>query len=193
MEDSLLKIGPRLRRLRRDKKLSQQELAEASGITKGMVSKVETGRSIPTLPLLFRILSALGCDAKDFFEGIPFRKPTNYVHRSAASAQPMERELASRGFNYFELLEGGAKDFAIRVAILEIEPGSSRDKVTTDAYEYKYVLSGNIDYEIGNEMIHLGTGDSLFYDGRIEHVPHNRGEDLARILVVYLHDKLLEE
>ncbi|MEL7162285.1 MAG: cupin domain-containing protein, partial [Bacteroidota bacterium] len=189
-----LHLGPRLRFLRREQRLSQQAVAERSGLTKGMVSKVETGRSIPTLPALFRLLGALDCPAERFFQDMEVGgTPPPYVHRPAAQAQPLERELAARGFDYSCLLEGEGKDFALRAAILEIEPGSIREKVTTDAYEYKYVLAGELDYEIGEDTLHLGPGDSLFYDGRIAHVPHNRGTEPARLLVVYLHDKLLTD
>jgi transcriptional regulator with XRE-family HTH domain len=191
MEDNLLDIGPRLRDLRRAQKRSQQALADASGLTKGTVSKVENGRMIPTLPVLFALLRALGENAEDFFKGARFEAPAPYTHNSKASAKPLERELASRGFDYLQLLEADACNFALRAVILEVGPGSSREKVTTDAFEYKYMLSGHLEYEIGNEVLHLAPGDSLFYNGRIPHVPHNRSEVPARMLVVYVHDTLL--
>ncbi|TXF91493.1 helix-turn-helix domain-containing protein [Neolewinella aurantiaca] len=193
MEANLLDIGPRLRDLRRAQRLSQQSVAEAAGLTKGTISKVETGRIIPTLPVLFAILRALDEDAESFFRGVRFEAPPPYTHRTHEDARPLERELASRGFDYLQLLEGDAKDFALRAVILEIEPGSSREKVTTAAYEYKYMLSGYLDYEIGEDTLKLAPGDSLFYDGRIPHVPHNRGDAPARMLVVYIHDTLLKD
>lgn len=191
MDANLLDIGPRLRELRRALRYSQQYVAETSGLTKGTVSKVETGRIIPTLPVLFALLRALDEDAERFFRGVRFAAPPPYYHRTKAAAQPLERELASRGFDYLQLLEAEAKDFAVRAVILEIEPGSSREQVTTDAYEYKYMLSGHLDYEIGEDTLKLAPGDSLFYDGRIPHVPHNRSTETARMLVVYIHDTLL--
>jgi transcriptional regulator with XRE-family HTH domain len=193
METNLLDIGPRLRDLRRAKHLSQQTVAEVAGLTKGTVSKVETVRIIPTLPVLFALLRALNEDAESFFQGFRFEAPPPYTHRTLATAQPLERELASRGFDYLQLLEAAAKDFVVRAVILEIEPGSAREKVTTAAYEYKYMLSGYLDYEIGDDTLKLAPGDSLFYNGRIPHVPHNRGKEPARMLVVYIHDTLLKD
>jgi transcriptional regulator with XRE-family HTH domain len=191
MENNLLDIGPRLRDLRRAKGCSQQAVAEAAGLTKSTVSKVETGRIIPTLPVLFALLRALGENPEDFFKGARFETPPPYVHRPKAAAKPLERELASRGFDYLQLLEADACNFALRAVILEVGPGSSREKVTTDAFEYKYMLSGHLDYEIGDDVLHLAPGDSLFYDGRIPHVPHNRGEKPAQMLVVYIHNSFL--
>lgn len=156
-----------------------------------MLSKVETGRTIPSLPVLFRLLRGMDCEPEEFFRGLHFQPKQPYVHRRAEEAQSLEREIASLGFNYRQLLEGEGNDFALRAVILEIEPGSRREKVTTDAYEYKYVLAGEVDYIIGEETLQLRRGDSLFYDGRLPHVPINRGTTTAIILVVYLHDKLL--
>lgn len=42
--------------------LTQQDLAEAAGSTQSVVSAYETGRRQPTLPMLFRLLSAAGCE-----------------------------------------------------------------------------------------------------------------------------------
>lgn len=191
MEDNLLDIGPRLRDLRRTQRYSQQVVAEAAGLTKSTVSKVETGRIIPTLPVLFALLRALGENPEDFFKGARFETPPLYIHRPKAAAKRLERELASRGFDYLQLLEADACNFALRAVILEVGPGSIREKVTTDAFEYKFMLSGHLDYEIGDDILHLAPGDSLFYDGRIPHVPHNMGEKPARMLVIYIHDTLL--
>jgi transcriptional regulator with XRE-family HTH domain len=191
VHSSLLDLGPRLRSLRRQRKLSQEGLARAVGITKGTVSKVETGRQIPTLPLLFRYLGALDCPVVEFFQDFGAAPPPPYLHRRAEEAESIERELASRGFDYLQLLAGEGDDFALRAVLLTVEAGSRREKVTTDAYEYKYVLSGHLDYAIGDTVLKLRPGDSLFYDGRIPHVPCNHGPDPARLLVVYLHDHLL--
>lgn len=191
MDQVLLDIGQRLRALRRTQKLSLLEAASRAGITKGMLSKVETGRTIPSLPVLLRLIKGMECEADEFFQGIQFTPKPLYIHRRACDAQPLEREIAALGFNYTQLLEGSGDDFVIRSVILRIEPGSRREKVTTDAFEYKYVLEGVLEYEIGDETILLRKGDSLFYDGRIPHVPRNRTQKTARMLVVYIHDHLL--
>jgi len=69
--------------------------------------------------------------------------------------------------------------------LLDVSPGSKRDKVSTDAYEFKFVLSGECFYVIEDEEVLLKEGDSIFFDGRIPHVPENRGLAPAKMLVVY--------
>lgn len=191
MDQFLLEVGPRLRKRRRDLKLAQQEVAERSGITKGMISKLETGRAIPSLPVLLRLLEVLDFAPEFFFHDSQQKRRQPYVHRTAREAMPLEREITALGFNYRELLQGEGRDFALRAVLLEVEPDSHREQLTTDAYEYKYVLQGELDYQIGEETLRLRKGDSLFYDGRLPHVPINRGTEKAIMLVIYLHDHLL--
>jgi transcriptional regulator with XRE-family HTH domain len=187
-EHYLLGIGKRLRKFRRQKKLTLQILADRSGVSKSLLSRIENGRSVPSLPVLLRLIRELDLEAEAFFHDLHFAPRETYVHRRNDDYRPIQKEIASVGFNYFEILEETFGNMAIQANILEIEPHSHRDLVTTDAHEFKYVLSGQIDYQIGEEFIPLSAGDTLFYDGRLPHVPHNRTEQKATLLVLYLYE-----
>jgi uncharacterized cupin superfamily protein len=69
--------------------------------------------------------------------------------------------------------------------LLEVQPNSEREKVITDAFEFKYILTGECAYVIGDQEVLLKEGDSIFFDGRIPHVPINRGKVPSKMLVVY--------
>jgi uncharacterized cupin superfamily protein len=69
--------------------------------------------------------------------------------------------------------------------LLEVKPNSQREKVVTDAFEFKYILTGECYYEIGDQEVLLKEGDSIFFDGRIPHVPINKGKASSKMLVVY--------
>ncbi len=74
---------------------------------------------------------------------------------------------------------------AIDIVLLELSSQSDRDKVTTDAFEYKYILEGEVEYIINGETYHLNEGDSIFFDGRFPHVPINRKNKPCMILIAY--------
>jgi quercetin dioxygenase-like cupin family protein len=57
--------------------------------------------------------------------------------------------------------------------------------VKTKAYEFKYLISGTIEYSIGKEKYVLEEGDSIFFDARQLHNPKNIGDSDALMLVVY--------
>jgi transcriptional regulator with XRE-family HTH domain len=63
-------LGQALRWLRDRRGRKQYEVAEAAGITKGMLSAYETGRQRPSLETLEKILGTLGCDLNDLHNAI---------------------------------------------------------------------------------------------------------------------------
>jgi len=61
------RVGSNIQRLRREKKLSQEELADRAGIHQTYLSGVEGGERNPSVLVLDRISKALGVDAMDLF------------------------------------------------------------------------------------------------------------------------------
>jgi len=61
-------IGMRLRRLRKVKKLTRYALAKRAGISPAYVTKLEEGRSDPTIGMLQRLAKALGVPVTELLE-----------------------------------------------------------------------------------------------------------------------------
>ena len=183
----LMGIGKRIKniRLKSGKKLTA--LAEEAEISKGLLSKIENGRTVPSLPVLLSIIRCLEISPREFFNDLDFAPPQRYIHKSAKDFIPIKKEVEAYGFNYKSILDRAFEDFTMEVVMLEIEPNSKREKVQTDAYELKYMVEGQIDYQIDDEIIHLKKGDTLLYNGIIPHVPHNRTDKLAKMLVIYFY------
>ena len=57
--------------------------------------------------------------------------------------------------------------------------------VHTEAYEFKYIIKGAVQYLIDGKKYRLEEGSSLFFDGRLGHTLSNAGKSEAQILVVY--------
>ena len=58
-------IGSRIRAVRLDQKMTQEQLAEAVGVGVTHISHIETGNSIPSLQVMIDIINALGCSADE--------------------------------------------------------------------------------------------------------------------------------
>ncbi|MDV7398616.1 helix-turn-helix transcriptional regulator, partial [Arthrospira platensis SPKY1] len=63
-------ISSRLVALRTERALTQEQIAEACGVTKGYISKIENGRIVPPIGTLVRIAQALGSEVADFFKPV---------------------------------------------------------------------------------------------------------------------------
>jgi quercetin dioxygenase-like cupin family protein len=122
----------------------------------------------------------------EFFNEIGTEQQSSKVIiKQEATYQVFEKETA-KGFLYKRVLTRSVKNYPVDIVILELKKGARRTQmVKTDAYEYKYIIQGKVEYQIENEKYILNEGDSLFFDGRLGHKPANIGEDDAKILVVY--------
>jgi transcriptional regulator with XRE-family HTH domain len=185
----LLEISKRIKEYRLEKRLTVQELADKSGVSKGLISQIENGRSIPSLPVLFGIIQSLEVALGDFFSGIAtsLEEPAVIV-RKKSEYESFRKENAS-GFFYHRIMVKNLFPTTMDVVLFELKKESHRELVTTDAFEYKYMIKGTVEYEINGNLYVLEEGDSLFFDGRLPHVPRNTGTDTAVMLIVYFFDQ----
>ncbi|MDX2306534.1 MAG: XRE family transcriptional regulator [Microscillaceae bacterium] len=178
-------IGGQIKEIRKQKNWTIHDLAEATGLSKGMLSKIENGRTIPSITTLSAITQALQVDLSLFFNNIESNNGFKYIVKKKSEYGKIEKE-GRIGFLYNFILSHKLLDFVLETVVLELEPGAKREKVSTDAYEFKYVLEGSVDYIIGDEVVSLEEGDSLLFDGRIPHLPVNKSDKKVKMLVVYL-------
>ncbi|MFB9841306.1 helix-turn-helix domain-containing protein [Mucilaginibacter ginsenosidivorans] len=188
-DDILIQISNRIKERRRDKNITVQELASLANVSKGLISQIENSRTIPSLMVLIDIIKALEIDLNEFFKDIrtPGQQSPILVMRKD-EYEYFEKEHTT-GFSYRRILTKFVDHSTIDVVLLELEPNATRPLVETDAYEYKYILSGDIEYRFNDEKIKLQQGDSMLFDGRIPHTPVNVGDGPASMLVVYFFEE----
>lgn len=180
-------IGKRIKDVRTQKNLKVFEIAEKAEVSNGLISRIENGRTIPSLPVLISIVKALDVRMDDFFADFSFDPPRKFKVKRASETREIEKEHESTGFHYNHILSQTIDCDSIETVILDLEPGAKREMVSTDAHEYKYVLEGEVEYHIDGDVVTLKQGDSLYFDGRLMHVPLNNSSMPARMLVVYLY------
>lgn len=180
------KIGEVVRKYRVEKKLKLIDLAEQTKISPAMLSKIENGRMIPTIPSLFAIIQQLqvpperflaDLNANEHFEG--------YLYIPRSSYRSYTKETRAIGFNYLSILEHTIEGGAFQISLLTLEPGAKRKPVSTEAFEYLYVINGPLDYQLPDKTLTLKTGDSLFFDGRLAHLPVNKTKKKVSMLVIF--------
>lgn len=185
-EDILIQISNKIRGARKGKNATVQELANKAQVSKGLISQVENNRTIPSLPVLLAIIRALNLDLNDFFKDIvPSAKTPKVIVKEPHEYQKFEKENV-KGFTYKRILAKDIKNLPIDVVLLELKRGAKRQGlVHTEAYEYKYMIKGSVQYLIGGKKYLLKEGSSLFFDGRLGHTLSNAGKSEAQILVIY--------
>ena len=188
-EDVLIQISNRIKERRREKNITVQELATRANVSKGLISQIENSRTIPSLLVLIEIIKALEIDLNEFFKDIHSRSTDlPVVVKRKSEYDHFEKEHAS-GFHYQRIFTQSITQSTIDIVILTLEPDAVRPLVETDAFEYKYVLSGEIEYQFKEDKIVLHQGDSMLFDGRMPHTPKNLGTTTATMLVIYFFEE----
>lgn len=69
-DETVILIAQKIRTVRLQKKLTIQQLADRAKLTKGLISKIENSRTVPSLPVFVGLIRALEIPLKDFFDDI---------------------------------------------------------------------------------------------------------------------------
>jgi len=186
-QELLLILGQTIREKRTSKNITLDKLATKANVSKGLISQIEHGRTLPSLSVLFDLINALDENVKDFFTNLHdgTQKNDDVVILHPAQQVSFKKEPV-KGFEYKRIFARSLVVQTIDTAILELQPGAARRKyISTEAFELKYIIEGEIQYQIRENMYRLNTGDALFFDGRAPHRLKNIGKKTAKMLVVY--------
>lgn len=184
------KIGENLRKHRKEKGLKLLQLSNLTKISMPMLSKIENGRIIPTIPTLFLIINQLNLPLDEFFSGLYEKSEfPGFIHIPQSAYVPYVKEENAAGFEYYSIMEHVVDRGPIQISLLHLQPKSRRASVKTSAYEFIFLISGSIKYSIGEKVIELHAGDSLFFNGSVAHRPLNDSKNVAKLLVVYFFNE----
>lgn len=185
MRQNLIKLGSAIKSSRKEQNLTLAGLSEMTGLTPGLLSRIENFRTIPSLPVLLKIADALKVSPSELLAGIGSSESPGWTLVRKNERTAVEREN-NRGFTYEMLLDTESSGCNLQSLVLSIEPGAERERVTTDGDQFVFILKGDVVFCLGDEKVDLNEGDILFFDGNIEHVPENHGNETAVLLAVYL-------
>jgi len=186
-QDLILLLGEKIRSKREKQKITLEQLATKAGVSKGLISQIENSRTVPSLPVLFNIIHSLDEDLKTFFESMHDKLRQNHVLIVRKNEEKEVKKNTVKGFTYKRILTETISSETTDFVLLELKKGAARKQlIQTDAFECKYVLRGQIEYQVENEKFILEEGDTIFFDGRLRHRLRNLGRNNALILIVYL-------
>jgi transcriptional regulator with XRE-family HTH domain len=178
-----LQVGGRLKHARLLAGILMRELAAKVGCTESMISKIESGRVVPSLPMLQRLVGALDRDLASFFgtdpslPGLVLRagqRPVAHTDPIRQGCQISYERLVPFGAG--NLLEGN-------IHVIEAQ-GAKSDPITHQGETLGYVIEGQLELTIDETSYTLGAGDSFFFKNHLTNRYSNPGPGTARVLWV---------
>lgn len=165
-------IGREVRAFRKKKNITVADLSETTGLSIGMLSKIENGNTSPSLTTLQSLANALSVPLTSFFRG--FEEARQAVHTKAGEGVELEREGTRANHQYNLLGHIGANSSGVIVEPYLITLNAESDTFPTFQHggiETIYMLEGEVDYRHGDEVYPLKPGDTLFFDADAPHGP----------------------
>lgn len=182
LSDTKRSLGVRLRLARQMKGFTLKRLAEASGCSESLLSKVENGRILPSLPMIHRVVQVLETNIGWLFdepagdESVIFRKGTRPFitldrHNGTSRGLMLERIIPYKDGHLLQC----------NIHHLEVD-GKSGDTITHEGEEVGYVLTGDVELTLNGDTFRLEAGDGFCFRSNIPHSYRNVGDLSASIL-----------
>ncbi len=165
-------IGREVRAFRRKQEITVSDLSATTGLSIGMLSKIENGNTSPSLTTLQTLANALSVPMTAFFRG--FEEDRMAVHTKAGEGVEMERDGTRANHQYKLLGHIGANSSGVIVEPYLITLSDKADIFPTFQHggiETIYMLEGEVDYRHGEDVYPLKPGDTLFFDADAPHGP----------------------
>ncbi len=173
--DTLVPIGKKIKKVRTEKKISLDRMANETGLSTDYIKQIEAGEAIPPVGTLLQISKALEIDSGFF------------LREQESNMEKRVKAYAKRTENYaYETLTPGAENKHLKAFRVTVD--SMQDHVGVgychEGEEFVYVLSGQIEVIVGDHVNKLETNGSLHFNSGIKHQLRNVGEESAELLVV---------
>lgn len=174
--------------LRRERGLTQQELATALGVSKGYVSKIENGRIVPPIALLVTISHALEADISTFLSpGSQSQNDSVGIVR-AWERQPAVRGASAFGYDYVSLAHHKRKKH-MQPFIFSFPEEKKDTFFEHEGEEFIFILNGTVEWEmeINGEVKKwvLEKGDSIYFESRFKHRGWGLADDTKALIVIF--------
>ncbi len=187
-----LQIGPHIRQLRQERRLTLQDLSQETELSKPLLSQIENEQVIPPLATLLRIAKALNVPLQTFFAEEDNTQKCLIVRAGDSNRINRRPKQGGQPQPYlYHSLAYGKKHKHMEPFLVEFDPGqtSKSSSVQHPGEEFLYVLEGEIELQHGGECHVLNAGDSVYWDSNEPHSLKALGVDIARgIAVLYTRD-----
>jgi transcriptional regulator with XRE-family HTH domain len=176
-------IGHEVRAFRKRLGITVSDLSAATGLSLGMLSKIENGNISPSLTTLQALSRALGVPLTAFFRR--FEDARNAVFVKKGEGVELERRGTRAGHQYNLLghIHGNTSGVTVEPYLITLTQDS--DVFPTFQHlgmEFLYMLEGEVVYRHAEKLFHMQPGDSLYFDADAPHGP----QDLVKLPCRYL-------
>jgi transcriptional regulator with XRE-family HTH domain len=176
------KVGSKIKALRLERKLSMRELASKAGVAVSFISKIESGKTSPTIMTFQKIIEAIGISVVDFFTD-----DSNSPSNSIVFKQEDMKVLKDYDREWFFTFPS-FPDIKVIMTYEEFQPKTQvREMEKHNEDLFGFIFEGELSLELPDRGFFKATkGDSFYIKSGTEHVAKNDTEDVLKMIVVMI-------
>lgn len=179
------RVADNLRRLRKQRELSLDDLASRSGVSRASLSQIETCKTNPTIAILWKIAAGLGVPFAALLGEATVERVRTLRKGDAQVLRSADGRMESR-----PLMPAGASPqvecYELRLAPRGVAPSEAHAKGTAECL---IVLTGILRLHVADQVHELAAGDSVYFEADVPHAYENPGRTEARYHNVILYPR----
>jgi transcriptional regulator with XRE-family HTH domain len=181
---SSYEIGAKLKSLRLKKKIALVDLGKHTGLSASMLSQLENGKLVPTLPTLARIAMVFDVGLDHFFSDRRKNKMFSVVRADERMKFPDKPGSPNPDF-WFECLAFSAQDKSLQAYLAEFpKRGADVHEHSHEGAEFLHLFDGSISIHYQNEEYLLNAGDSVYFDASEPHSYRGMAKTVSKAIVI---------
>jgi transcriptional regulator with XRE-family HTH domain len=184
MEEAIKQIGQRLKGLREVLDIPAEEIAELCGISLEHYLKIESGDADPSVYRLSKIAKKYGISLDVLLFGEEPHMSTYFLTRKGQGLSVDRRKDYS-----YQSLASGFRGRKVDPFLTQVDPlpdGQKFSKNSHDGQEFDYVIEGKLEITIGEKVLTLNEGDSIYFDANQPHCMRALNGKAVKFLVVVI-------
>lgn len=172
-----MKIGQKIRRLRKLRGLTIEQLADHAELTKGLISQLERDKTIPTIVTLKQVLDVLGVGLSTFFDEFQEREKNIFTKKDRSGDKTNKNFIT-------ELLIPKLQYLEMEPVLITLLPSAVYSKKYEEDEGFGFIVKGRIELIVDKEQRIVQRGDCfyLFFDNKV--MMRNLTKKTAEVLVV---------
>ncbi|THB80593.1 MAG: helix-turn-helix domain-containing protein [Desulfobacteraceae bacterium] len=188
-EVAALNLGSKIRNLRKQRAMTLQEVSDATGLSKPLLSQVENNIAAPPIATLIKISTALGVKISHFFREQNHENRVVVVKKDQRyGIKKLSHHNKEMGIGYrYESLAYPMVGKQMEPFIAEIEPRKEQEMLYNDhkGEEFLHVMEGTVEFKSSDQTHTLEMGDSIYFDSSIPHALRGIGGTAKSLVVIF--------
>lgn len=176
-------IGENLKRIRKARNLTIDDLSASANVSKSMISEIERGIRNPSITMIWNLANTLKVPLNSFLKEEHRDEPV--IYRMKATGQ-----IGGNGYSFHSLMDFDA-DKKFEIYFCEYEANTVTDKSShfEGVEEYALVTQGILTLYIDNRKYNAGEGEVIHFLANQEHYYANEIDGAAKAYILMFYPK----